>query len=116
MMFKAVEDGTVLAYRILWSALINFLKEHWLFAIGALFVVLVIATIKSIFGRWGMLGSLIYNFLYFGVLFIVGLIWGPNVFTNGLFAPVCAVVLYPTCYLITGYILDSTRAKHRFVR
>jgi hypothetical protein len=64
-------------------------------------------------GRWGSLGSLLYNFFYFGTLYIIGLLWGPEIFVDDLFNAACAVVLYPACYLLVGYILERTGLKAR---
>ena len=105
---RGVEDGTKQAVHILWTALLSNLTAHWLVIIIILFAVFVALTLKAMMGRWGSLGSFIYNFLYFGTLLIIGLIWGPNVFLGDFFKAACTAILYPVCYLITGYILERT--------
>jgi magnesium-transporting ATPase (P-type) len=98
---------------ILWSVLLSLLKQYWLFFMIILFIVLVIATVKAMFGRWGTFGSVLYHVLYFGTLLMVGLIWGPDVFVSDFFHAACTLVLYPICYYIVGLILDRT-GFHRF--
>lgn len=105
---RGVEDGTKQAVHILWTTLLSNLTAHWLVIIIILFAVFVALTLKAMMGRWGSLGSFIYNFLYFGTLLIIGLIWGPDVFLGDFFKAACTAILYPVCYLITGYILERT--------
>lgn len=38
------------------------------------------------------------------VLFVIGLIWGPEVFVSDLFKAACAAILYPV-YLVVGLII-----------
>jgi hypothetical protein len=95
--------------RFVWSIFISILKEHWLFLLAVFFVIVVVATIKFMFGRWGMLGSVIYNSVYFGILLIIGLIWGPDIFVHDLFKPLCLIILYPVCYWITSKFLIKFR-------
>lgn len=109
----AFEKGTQQAARMLWSVLISILKEHWFAVISVLFLVLVAVTFKAMMGRWGSLGSFLYNALYFGTLFIIGLIWGPEIFVNDIFNAACTAILYPVCYLLVGYILDKTGLRYR---
>ena len=92
---------------LLWSILISFLKANWLTALIILFAAFVVLTIKAGLGRWGPLGSLLYNVLYFGVLFVIGLIWGPEIFLDDFFKVVCVVILYPICFRLVGYMLDK---------
>ncbi len=96
----------------LWNeVLIPILSEHWLLIGALLFVVFLLVTIKAMLGRWGSLGSFLYNLLYFGTLFIVGFIWGPEVFVSNWLGFLTAVILYPVCYLAVGWILEKTGLK-----
>ena len=104
---NAIDDGTKQAARMLWSALMTFFAEHWIAVMIVFFLVFVFATLKAMMGRWGTLGSVLYNSLYFGILLVVGLIWGPDIFTSDIFNAACTVILYPICYLATGIILDK---------
>ncbi len=113
LLMNSFEEGSKWAARMLWDAFLGYLKEHWLLFIGILFVCFVAVTLKAMMGRWGSLGSFLYNFFYFGALFIIGLIWGPEIFVDDFFNAACAVILYPICYLLVGYILDKTRIKRR---
>ena len=105
---SGVASGTLLATRMVWDVTITFLSAHWLTVFGFIFVILLIATIYFMFGRWGLLGTALYNLFYFGALLIIGLILGPEVFTEDAFNAFCAAMLYPACYKLVGYILKIT--------
>lgn len=110
-LMKAIDEGTKQAYHMLWDALISFLSEHWIAVLIVLTVVLAIAVVKAIMGRWGMLGSVLYHYLYFGILFLVGLIWGSDIFVSNWFSVACTIILYPICYFVVGIILEKTGLK-----
>ncbi len=114
LLLNAVEEGSKQASRMMWGILQGYLKEHWLLFIGILFVCFVAVTLKAMMGRWGSLGSLLYSFFYFGTLYIAGLIWGPEIFVDDFFNAACAVILYPLCYLLVGYILDKIGLKRGY--
>lgn len=107
LLLNAIDEGTKQAARMLWNILTIFLSEHWLAVLLVLFVVFIAVTLKAMMGRWGSLGSFLYNFLYFGILLIIGLIWGPEVFVDDYFNATCVVILYPVCYLVTGIIIKK---------
>lgn len=111
LFLNAIDEGTKQAARMLWGILTTFLSEHWLVVLLLLFVVFVAVTLKAMMGRWGSLGSFLYNVFYFGILLIVGLIWGPEVFVGDYFKAACAVILYPVCYFLVGLILDKMRVR-----
>lgn len=102
------------AYRMIWDAVMPVLAANWGWVLLTLFVAFTYVSIKAFMGRWGALGSFLYNFFYFGTLFIIGLIWGPEVFAGDLFRAACTVILYPICYLLVGVILDKTGVRRRF--
>lgn len=113
MVINAATEGTLQATRLLWSILISILTTYWLSIMLSLFVVFVILTIKAMLGQWGSLGSFLYNLFYFGILLIVGLLMGPELFVNDFFAVACAVILYPLCYWLVGIILEKMGVKIR---
>jgi hypothetical protein len=92
------------------SALLAPLLPYLPWAIGFLFIVLVIASVKAMFGRTGMLGSLLYHIFYFGILGIVVWIMGVQILFNAYFDLICAV-LYRLCYWLTGLILDKFKGR-----
>lgn len=110
---NAMEQGIIQAFRMIWSAVKPLLVEHWLMIILVLFALFVIFFAEAMIGYWGSLGSLIYNTLYFGTLLIVILIWGTDIFVNDYFKLACAVILYPTCYFISGWALDKFGFRRR---
>lgn len=107
----AIDDSIKVWVRLFWDHAISALKEHWLLIVAILIVLFIFAFIKAKQGWWGALGSYLYNFLYFGILLVVGLMFGPEVFVANWFAIVCTIILYPICYKIVGIILDKTGVK-----
>ena len=101
-------------YHSAWDIFMSTIKEHWLLILSILFGLLIISIIIALMGEWGFFGSLMYNYLYFGVLFILGLIKGSEVFLNEYFEFFCILLLYPVCYKIVGIILDKTGLKNQF--
>jgi hypothetical protein len=75
----------------------------WFF--GLLFLALIIASIKALFGETGMLGSILYHIFFFGILGILVLIWGWGIFFNSYF-DLITLVLYRFCYWLVGRILE----------
>ncbi|MEN9881169.1 MAG: hypothetical protein RLZZ308_352 [Candidatus Parcubacteria bacterium] len=93
MMLNAIQEGTINAAKILWGILITFLKAHWvgvgeilLSFLGVAFLVFLLT------GRWAMLGSVLNRYFFFGILFLIGLIFGPEIFANDYFEIIWAVV------------------------
>lgn len=106
-MFQVFGGATVKAYLMMWNILITYLAQHWVSVLIGLFAVFVIALIRAVItGRWAMLGSVIYNYLYFGTLFFIGAVFGAGVFANDYFKIVLAV-LYVICFITTGVILNK---------
>jgi hypothetical protein len=107
---KGIKD----AYRIIWDTGIAYLVNNWIWVIGILFGVFAFSVLIYIFtGRWGMLGSVLYHYLYFGILFLIGLINGPEAFVSEYFEAACAIILYPLCYLTVRKILEATGIRRR---
>jgi len=99
--------ATAKAFRMIWDIGMTYLAEHWIALIVGLVLIFVIALVRAfITGRWAMLGSVTYNYLYFGTLFIIGLIFGPELFANNYFI-IFLVVLYVICFILTGRFLSK---------
>ena len=107
------EDGIKIIYQMYWDIFMSFLLKNWGTVIVVLIAIFVIALVKAIRGRWGMLGSVLYNYFYFGTLFIIGLIWGPTIFISNFIAILCTIILYPVCYLLVGVILNKIKVRGR---
>ena len=107
-LFKVFNDAQVQAYQALWDGLILFLSSNWLLVTGLLLFFLITSFIKAINGRWGMFGSIAYNYLYWGILFITGLIFGPKIFANT-FIDILYFLLYLVCYWLVGRLLRKLK-------
>ncbi len=108
---STIEQGTKQAAEMLWLVVLSLLADHWLLVMSVLFIILITATAKAMFGRWGLLGSVLYNFFYFGTLFVIGVIWGPQVFVSDYFNFAGTALFYPICYFIVGLILRKFRTS-----
>jgi hypothetical protein len=114
MLLNTIDESTKNAYHMFWDFFMSILIDHWLTVIIVLVLALIIAWVVALSGRWGMFGTVLYHYLYFGILFLLGLIKGPEVFVSEYFEILCLVILYPICYFVTGSILDKTGVKRRF--
>ena len=113
MMFQAVDDGTKMAVHMLWDALIYFLIHDWLLVLGILTFFLLISILEFFMtGRWAMLGSVLYHYFYYGILFLIGLIFGPDIFTND-WADLLFFVVYAVSFIWVGILLTRVGIRHR---
>jgi len=113
MIFQAIDDGTKMAVHMLWDVLIYFLVHDWPLVLGILTFFLVIAVIEWLTtGRWAMLGSVLYNYFYYGILFLIGLIFGPDIFTND-WADLLFFVVYAVSFTWVGILLTRIGIRHR---
>ncbi|OGZ69166.1 MAG: hypothetical protein A3C50_02020 [Candidatus Staskawiczbacteria bacterium RIFCSPHIGHO2_02_FULL_43_16] len=104
-MLQQFGEATAKAFRMIWDIGIGYLAQHWIAVLIGLFVIFVVALVRAfVTGRWAMLGSVVYNYLYFGTLFIIGSVFGPEVFANDYFKIVLAI-LYIACFILTGRFL-----------
>lgn len=99
--------ATAKAFRMVWDVGMTYLVQHWIAVLVGLFAVFIFALVRAfVTGRWAMLGSVAYNYLYFGALFLIGTIWGPEVFANDYFK-IVLVILYIACFILTGKFLSK---------
>ena len=104
LMMQKIEESTKQTYHMMWDVMMNYLAQHW---VAVLFAVFVIAFVRAfVTGRWAMLGSVVYNYLYFGTLFVVGNIFGADLFANDYFK-IILVILYVVCFILTGKFLTK---------
>ena len=108
------ENASKEAAILIWSVIKSLLIEWWPWILGVLFIFFFLAVTKALFGQWGMLGSLLYNVIYFGILLLIVLIFGPEVFVNDYFNLAMAAMLYPLVYFIVGLVLTKLRVRRRF--
>ena len=112
-----VDETSKQMARSVWAALTAFLAEHGFEVVMVILVTfIVLALVAYITGYWAPLGSFLYHFLYFGTLFIVALIWGPEVFVNDVFSAACTILLYPACFRATGVLLRQIGVRRVYAR
>lgn len=114
-MLNQINESTKQFYQTIWNILLTFLSQHLLFVSTALVLIILLAITEYLTtGKWRRLGSVLYWYLYFGVLFIIGLIAGPNVFVQDIFHLISTLVINPLCYWIVRVILNETGIRNRY--
>jgi hypothetical protein len=113
-MFATIDEATKTAYRMIWDAAMQVFLAHWGIIIAGLIVLLLISFLSAMTTRrWAWFASLLYHYLYFGVLGLIGLIWGPEIYANDYFRIVC-VVAYIACFSAVGWVLVRLGLRRRF--
>lgn len=103
---NTIQEATIKDIKIAWNLGISYLLAHVWIIIGILIIVLFYALFRSFLGHWWVLGSVLYNYLYFGSLLIIGLIWGPEIFV-GTYIDIGLFFLYVLCFIAVGKILKK---------
>jgi hypothetical protein len=104
-MIQQFGESLAQSFRMIWGAGMVYLSQHWLSVLIGLLMIFAFALARAVFtGRWALLGSVVYNYLYFGILFLIGTIFGPEVFASDYFKIVLAII-YFVCFAITGSFL-----------
>ena len=114
MFFDQISDTEKEVARIAWNYLLTFLSQNWGRAILFLIVLLVVSFVVALSGRWSMFGSVLYHYLHLGALFVVGLIWGPEIFVN-IFFDLINLVIYLYSFKLVGYIIDRLGLRKRSI-
>ena len=105
-LLDTIQEATIKDIKIMWNwAMSYFLANLWI-VIGILLIVLVYALFRAFMGHWWVLGSVLYNYLYWGSLLIIGLIFGPEIFA-GTYIDIGLFILYVLCYIAVGKILKK---------
>lgn len=108
LLTTGIAVATAHTYWMFWEILLSFLAQHLLGALIALVAILGYAALLFIItGRWRVLGSVLYNYFYFGILFVIGLIGGPELYANDYF-PIIATIVYIISFSVVGLILLTT--------
>lgn len=103
---NTIQEATIKDIKIFWDWGMSYLLAHLWIVLGILLIVLVYAVFRALMGHWWVLGSVLYNYLYWGSLLIVGLIWGPEIFASS-YVDVGLFILYILCYIAVGKILQK---------
>lgn len=109
---KTLDDSKREAIQALWAQLLSFLSIHWGVTILYLIGLLLLSFVIALLGRWGMFGSVAYHYIYFGILFVIGLIFGPDIFTNNYFE-LLSFAVYICAFRTTGVIINDFGLRGR---
>ena len=109
-----IASSTAMAVEVAKSILMVLWTSLWpyrFYIIIFVFLLFIIASVKAMLGRTGMLGSLLYHVLYFGVLAIFIWIKGLEILLNPFF-DLIGFILYIVCYRLVGIILQNFRNRY----
>ncbi|MEO6536187.1 MAG: hypothetical protein ABIT47_00710 [Candidatus Paceibacterota bacterium] len=116
LLTTGITQATAHDYRIGWDILLSFLAHHWLGTLGVLLAILAYAVLRYLItGRWRVLGSVLYNYVYFFIMFLIGLIGGPELYANDYF-PIIATIVYVVSFTVVGFILLTTGVRSPYGR
>jgi uncharacterized membrane protein AbrB (regulator of aidB expression) len=119
VVINAFEESHRRAVVMLWSLLMSFLADNWSWVTAILVGILVLSAIQAFTTRWwGWFGSVLYNYAFFGTMFLIGLLVGPEFFAS-IWHDIVGVILYPACFLAIRWILINAglyRPRPRWVR
>lgn len=102
------------AYQIMWNATIPVLLQNWVEIAVFLFLLLLYATILAVTTRrWKTLGRVLYSYFHLGILFVIGLIWGPQIYANVSFELI-NFVIYAFSFTVVGIIIDNSGLRRRW--
>ena len=105
-LLNTIQEATIKDIKIMWNWTMSYLLTHLWIVIGILLIVLVYALFRAFMGHWWVLGSVLYNYLYWGSLLIIGLIFGPEIFADT-YIDIGLFILYVLCYIAVGKILKK---------
>ncbi|MFA6094839.1 MAG: hypothetical protein WC757_03065 [Candidatus Paceibacterota bacterium] len=105
---QAFGDATVRTYHMAWGILITFLTQNLMWVISILVCVLVFSFVDYLItGLWKNLGSVLYTYTYYGILFIIGLIFGPEVFAKD-WIDLILFIIYVISFIWVRTVLNRT--------
>ncbi|MCK5475453.1 MAG: hypothetical protein KAI71_02635 [Candidatus Pacebacteria bacterium] len=102
---QALGEGPKILASILMETTKQLLSSYWQ---CILFLILFTALIKILAGK---IGSLIYNLIYFGILFVIIAISGFEILFNPYF-DILYLLFRPVSFFLTGCILDKLKPRH----
>jgi hypothetical protein len=112
LILKMMDDSRKEAISLLWGYLISFLTQNWGHVLLYAVALLILSFMFALAGRWSMLGSVLYRYLYFGALLIIGAIFGPHIFLN-IWFDLISFIVYKCSYESVGKIIDSLGLRNR---
>ena len=98
--------------RVIISSLWTGFKPYLPYAILVFVFIVVIAVIKAMLGQVGLLGSVTYHILFFGILGIIVAIFGLEIFFNAWF-DLMSFLIYIFSFKLTGLIMNKFRREFR---
>jgi hypothetical protein len=109
-----IASSTAIAVEIMESVLMVFwvsLQPYCLYVVASVFLLFIIASVRAMLGRTGMLGSLVYHVFYFGFLALIIWIKGLEILLNPFFGLI-GFIVYVACYWLVGIILQKFRNRY----
>lgn len=113
-MMQMFAEATAKAYHMIWGIFMTFLAQNWLWVIAFLVMILVFSFLEYLMtGRWANLGSVLYSYTYYGILFLIGLIFGPETFANDWIGLILLIV-YMVSFIWVRILLNRSGIRRRW--
>lgn len=113
-MIDAFAKATAQAYRMFWDIFMTFLAQNWFWVIALLVMILVFTFLEYLMtGRWANLGSVLYSYTYYGILFLIGLIFGPETFAND-WIDLILFIVYVVSFIWVRIVLNRTGIRRHW--
>jgi hypothetical protein len=108
---KQILEGQLMLIQIFWEAIKGLLIEYWIIIIITFFILLALS-IFNIYteGRWGMLAAILYRCSYLGILLIVVLIFGLEIFVSN-WIKILSLIIGIVSFELVSYFLRKFRFK-----
>lgn len=111
-LIQIIKELPLNSIKFLWSIINPILLENWKIIALSVFVLLNIAMLKFVLtGRWSMLGSLLYNLFFCGVLYLIIRIFGPDIIVEDYFKTISFFV-YVLGFFLTRLVLNALQIKN----
>lgn len=110
-LFDSVEKGTIWAYRIIFDSIRQFIIINWKGFVIFLIVILLIAVLDYLLtGKWRTLGRVLYSYIYWGIVAIIALLFGPEIFAND-WIDILLFIVYAISFFFVGRFLRWCRVR-----
>ncbi|NQU39487.1 MAG: hypothetical protein HQ523_06010 [Lentisphaerae bacterium] len=115
-LLDGLAEGQREACRLLWVAIKDGWLENWyiVLAVSVVLFALAITNVLST-GRWGFLASVLYHHVYLGLLFVLILAFGPEIFAHA-WIDILLLVLYALCFKCVGIFVNATGFRNQYGR
>jgi hypothetical protein len=113
-LMKTVSEAEAFDAKLIWDVTVPVLLHYWFVVFIILALVLLYALLFALTTRrWRILGRVLYSYLHLGILFVIGLIWGPAIYVNDYFE-IINFLVYAFSFEVVGIIVKKMGLSRRW--